>query len=49
MGIFRQVDAPTYDDGVRAQIDRAMGGQAVSDGDLQSLLNGSDTWDVRQA
>ncbi|QTH39481.1 2-oxoacid:ferredoxin oxidoreductase subunit beta [Yimella sp. cx-51] len=47
MGIFRQVDVPTYDDGVREQIAQATGGQSVSDADLQQLLAGSDTWDVR--
>ena len=48
MGIFRQVDAATYDDAVRAQIEQATGGQQVSDTDLQQLLEGSDTWDVAE-
>ncbi|WP_431842770.1 2-oxoacid:ferredoxin oxidoreductase subunit beta [Calidifontibacter indicus] len=47
MGIFRQVDAPTYDDGVRAQIEQATGGEQVADAELQQLLDGSDTWDVQ--
>jgi 2-oxoglutarate ferredoxin oxidoreductase subunit beta len=48
MGIFRQVQRPTYDDQVRAQVDaaRATAGGPASDDDLQSLLLGKDTWTV---
>jgi 2-oxoglutarate ferredoxin oxidoreductase subunit beta len=42
-GIFRQVSRPTYDDSVRAQVAEA-GKKAAPD--LQSLLNGRDTWTV---
>jgi len=48
MGIFRSVSRPTYDDGVRAQIEAAVdtaGGRA-SDDDLAALLRGRDTWTV---
>ncbi|MEZ5186752.1 MAG: 2-oxoacid:ferredoxin oxidoreductase subunit beta [Candidatus Nanopelagicales bacterium] len=41
VGIFRQVDQPTYDAGVRAQVDDRAG-----DEDLQSLLTGPDPWTV---
>ncbi|MGB3827442.1 MAG: 2-oxoacid:ferredoxin oxidoreductase subunit beta [Ornithinimicrobium sp.] len=49
MGIFRQVDRPTYDDQVRAQVDgaRASAGGTRSDADLQALLHGKDTWTVQ--
>ncbi|MGC1208312.1 MAG: 2-oxoacid:ferredoxin oxidoreductase subunit beta [Ornithinimicrobium sp.] len=49
MGIFRQVDRPTYDDQVRAQVDgaRASAGGTASDADLQELLHGKDTWTVQ--
>ncbi|GAB3588245.1 2-oxoacid:ferredoxin oxidoreductase subunit beta [Calidifontibacter terrae] len=46
MGVFRNVEAPTYDDGVRAQIDAAVGGRPAADADLQALLAGNDTWAV---
>ncbi len=48
MGIFRSVDRPTYDDGVRAQVRAATdtaGGPATDD-DLDALLRGRDTWTV---
>lgn len=48
MGIFRNVERPTYDDLVRAQVAAATdvaGGRATGE-DLQSLLNGRDTWTV---
>lgn len=50
MGIFRQVERPTYDDQVRAQVDgaRASAGGATSDADLQDLLNGKDTWTIQE-
>jgi 2-oxoglutarate/2-oxoacid ferredoxin oxidoreductase subunit beta len=43
IGIFRQVDRPTYDDGVRQQIADA---QSASNADLAALLAGSDTWTI---
>jgi 2-oxoglutarate/2-oxoacid ferredoxin oxidoreductase subunit beta len=46
IGIFRQVERPTYDDQVRAQLDEARGAQG--DGDLAALLAGHDTWSVTQ-
>lgn len=48
IGIFRQVDRPTYDDQVRAQVEgvRASSGGPASDEDLQQLLHGQDTWTV---
>ncbi|BDZ56816.1 hypothetical protein GCM10025872_04730 [Barrientosiimonas endolithica] len=49
MGVFRSVQRPTYDDGVRAQIDSAVSeaGGPATDADLARLLAGSDTWSVR--
>ncbi len=44
IGIFRQVDRPTYDDLVRTQVDAAKDDQG--DGDLAALLAGTDTWTV---
>lgn len=48
MGIFRQVERPTYDDQVRAQVDSAveLGGGPATDDDLAEFLRGSDTWTV---
>ncbi|SFQ64253.1 2-oxoglutarate ferredoxin oxidoreductase subunit beta [Amycolatopsis arida] len=43
LGIFRQVDRPTYDDLARAQVDQA---RAARTPDLQALLRGKDTWTV---
>ncbi|WP_020578368.1 2-oxoacid:ferredoxin oxidoreductase subunit beta [Actinopolymorpha alba] len=43
MGIFRQVERPTYDDQVREQLAAAGAGGAA---DLGDLLRGSDTWTV---
>ncbi|MDQ6523397.1 hypothetical protein RB608_07310, partial [Nocardioides sp. LHD-245] len=44
IGIFRQVDRPTYDHQARAQVSAA---RALPDGgDLQALLDGGDTWTV---
>ncbi|WP_270887347.1 2-oxoacid:ferredoxin oxidoreductase subunit beta [Pedococcus sp. 5OH_020] len=48
MGIFRNVDRPTYDDLVRAQVEAAIdtaGGRA-GDADLDALIRGRDTWTV---
>ncbi|MGH3506088.1 MAG: 2-oxoacid:ferredoxin oxidoreductase subunit beta [Nocardioidaceae bacterium] len=46
IGIFRQVERPTYDDLVREQIASA---QDAGEGDLAALLAGSDTWMVSSA
>ncbi|NMI02316.1 2-oxoacid:ferredoxin oxidoreductase subunit beta, partial [Pseudonocardia sp. K10HN5] len=43
-GIFRNVDRTTYDDAVRAQVQQAK--DKAGTPDLQSLLNGRDTWTV---
>jgi len=47
IGIFRQVERPTYDDGARAQIDSA---RKAAPGDpeqrLAGLIGGGDTWTV---
>ncbi len=44
IGIFRDVQRMTYDDAMSAQIDAAR--ERQGDGDLASLLAGSDTWRV---
>ena len=44
IGIFRDVPRPAYDDAMTAQIDTAR--ERRGDGDLASLLAGSDTWRV---
>jgi 2-oxoglutarate/2-oxoacid ferredoxin oxidoreductase subunit beta len=44
MGIFRQVQRQTYDDGVREQVQRAA--DAAGPMDLDALLRGRDTWTV---
>jgi 2-oxoglutarate ferredoxin oxidoreductase subunit beta len=44
IGIFRQVERPTYDDGVRQQVS-----EASSNADLAALLAGSDTWTIDSA
>ena len=48
MGIFRNVSRPTYEDLVHAQIDDAVSaaGGSATDADLESLLQGGDTWTV---
>ena len=48
MGIFRNVDRPTYDDLVRAQVSAAIdtAGGRPSDADLDELIRGRDTWTV---
>ncbi|MFC0628625.1 2-oxoacid:ferredoxin oxidoreductase subunit beta [Kribbella deserti] len=43
IGVFRSVDKPAYDDLVREQIETARGHGSA---DLQSLINGSDTWTI---
>lgn len=42
-GIVRSVSRPTYDDGARAQVAAAVADEPA---DLQSLLDGSNTWTV---
>jgi 2-oxoglutarate ferredoxin oxidoreductase subunit beta len=44
VGIFRQVDRPTYDDLARQQVSTAQ--QTHGRGDLAGLLAGGDTWTV---
>jgi 2-oxoglutarate ferredoxin oxidoreductase subunit beta len=46
MGIFRQVQRPTYDDGVHEQVRSAREATAHDTAALQSLLRGRDTWTV---
>ena len=43
-GIFRDVEQPLFNDIVRGQINEAVGKKG--EGDLQSLVTGSDTWSV---
>ena len=40
-GVFRNVSRPTYDDSVRAQVEQA---RTATTPDLQTLINGRDTW-----
>ncbi len=47
IGIFRQVERPTYDDQVRSQLTSAAATQG--EGDLDALIAGSDTWTVSHA
>ena len=46
MGVFRQVQRPTYDDGARAQVRSARDATAHDSAALQALLRGRDTWNV---
>jgi len=46
MGIFRSVQRPTYDDGVRAQVAAASPAGPAGDDELLELLRGKDTWNV---
>ncbi len=50
VGIFRDVERPTYDDLAREQITQALGGESLDetadDEALQGLVNGADTWIV---
>ncbi len=48
MGIFRDVERPTYDDQVRAQVSSAVevAGGPADDAALTELLHGHDTWSV---
>ncbi|SDE83648.1 2-oxoacid:ferredoxin oxidoreductase subunit beta [Pseudonocardia oroxyli] len=43
-GIFRNVDRTTYDDAARAQLQQAK--DKAPNADLQTLLNGRDTWTI---
>jgi 2-oxoglutarate ferredoxin oxidoreductase subunit beta len=45
IGIFRQVERPTYDDLTRQQVTTAK--EAMGDGDLATLMAGKDSWDIR--
>ncbi|GAA4289800.1 2-oxoacid:ferredoxin oxidoreductase subunit beta [Actinomadura luteofluorescens] len=44
IGIFRDVDRPSYDELMRAQLDDAV--QAQGEGDLAALLGSGDTWRI---
>jgi 2-oxoglutarate/2-oxoacid ferredoxin oxidoreductase subunit beta len=46
VGIFRSVTRPTYDDGVRAQVEIARERTAPQPDSLQQLLSGKETWTV---
>ncbi|CAA9371316.1 MAG: 2-oxoglutarate/2-oxoacid ferredoxin oxidoreductase, beta subunit [uncultured Nocardioides sp.] len=50
IGIFRQVERPTYDDEARAQITTAQGGRSEAAADraarLAALVGGGDTWTI---
>lgn len=46
VGIFRQVDRPTYDDQARDQVTTASAGTEDRSLALAGLLNGGDTWTV---
>jgi len=48
MGVFRNVQRPTYDDLVRAQVRSAVdaAGGGATDADLDALIRGRDTWSV---
>ena len=44
VGIFRNIDAPTYEQVVAQQVEDA---RARKPGDLAALVHGGDTWEVR--
>ena len=46
LGIFRQVNRPTYDDAARSQVRAAQASTPSDAAALQSLLRGRDTWTV---
>ena len=47
IGIFRQVERPTYDDLAREQVTTARGGtQDPAEDRLAALIGGGDTWTV---
>ncbi|MBA8792810.1 2-oxoglutarate ferredoxin oxidoreductase subunit beta [Friedmanniella endophytica] len=47
IGIFRDVDAPVYDDLAREQVQLAASGGPNDDDALQAMIAGKDTWTVR--
>ena len=44
IGVFRDIERPSYDRLVREQVAEVTAREGA--GDLQSLLTGSDTWNV---
>ena len=44
LGVFRQIQKPTYDGGVQSQIDHIV--ERDGDGDLEELLFSGNTWEV---
>ena len=44
IGIFRNVEAPAYDDLAREQVQLAVDSKPGDDAALQALINGGDTW-----
>lgn len=44
VGVFRNIDLPTYDELMSSQLDKAVGRQGK--GDLMALLHGGDTWTI---
>jgi 2-oxoglutarate ferredoxin oxidoreductase subunit beta len=46
IGVFRNVDRPTYDGLVRAQVDAAMSKVDDPNAELTKLLNSGDTWTI---
>jgi 2-oxoglutarate ferredoxin oxidoreductase subunit beta len=46
IGIFRDVERPTYDDDARAQLETAGAGAAEPREALAGLLTSGDTWSV---
>jgi 2-oxoglutarate/2-oxoacid ferredoxin oxidoreductase subunit beta len=46
IGVFRDVEAPAYDDLAREQVALAASGRSNDDAALQDLVNGGDTWVV---
>lgn len=46
LGVFREVQRPIYGDLVRGQVSGAI--QSRGEGDLQSLITGTETWTVEQ-
>jgi 2-oxoglutarate ferredoxin oxidoreductase subunit beta len=44
IGVFRDVDRPTYDQRMNAQLDQAM--ETQGKGNLAALITGSDTWKI---
>jgi 2-oxoglutarate ferredoxin oxidoreductase subunit beta len=46
IGVFRDVEAPAYDDLAREQVALASSGRSNDEAALQDLVNGGDTWQV---